>query len=520
MSHKNLINTKGTLLGLGALSVVSVAVLSGSTKKEEVKPNVIYILMDDMGYGELECYGQQKIETPNIDALRAKGIKFTQHYSGSPVSGPSRCVLMTGLHSGHTQIRGNDEVPSRGDVWSHDSMYVHPELEGQAPLKEGTMTLGRMMQNAGYTTACIGKWGLGYPGSVGVPNKQGFDHFFGYNCQRQSHTYYPPFLWRNEERVSLGNDKIQDPWKTPLDKGADPRDERSYDKYVQKQYANDVMFDELLKFVDKSKNETKPFFLMWTTPMPHVSLQAPERWVKHYVEKFGDEEPYLGDKGYYPCRYPHATYAAMISYFDEQVGKLVKKLKKDKLYENTIIVFTSDNGPTFNGGSDSPWFNSGGIFKSEKGWGKCFVHEGGIRVPMVVAWPNKIKAGSETDHVSAFQDVMPTLAEVTGIECPPTDGISFLPTLLGKKQPKHDFLYFEYPENGGSRAIRKGNWKLMITNIKKGPQKVQLFDLSKDIQELNDLSAQQPDLVKELETLMEASLVEAENPIFKMNFSY
>lgn len=517
MLKENFPNVNKTLLGLGVLSAASVSGLAGCKEEIKTKPNVIYILMDDLGYGELECFGQNKIETPNIDALRAAGMKFTQHYSGSPVSGPSRCVLMTGMHSGHAQVRGNDEVASRGAVWSHDSMAAHPELEGQMPLKEGTMTLGRMMQGAGYKTGCIGKWGLGYPGSVGVPNKQGFDFFFGYNCQRMAHTYYPPFLWRNEERIALGNSPL-DPWKTKLDEGADPRDERSYDKFVQKVYANDLMGDEVLKFVDDNKD--KPFFLMWTTPLPHVSLQAPERWVRYYVEKFGDEEPYVGNKGYFPCCYPHATYAAMVSYFDEQVGHLVEKLKAEGLYENTIIVFTSDNGPTFNGGTDSPWFNSGGLFKSEAGWGKCSLHEGGVRVPTIISWPGKIEACSETDHISGFQDVMPTLADITGVECPPTDGISFLPTLLGKKQPKHDYLYFEYPESGGSRAIRKGDMKLLVTNIKKGPQKVQLFDLSKDIQELNDISAEHADTVKELMALMEKSLIEAENPQFRMPFTY
>lgn len=509
--------TRKTLLGLGALSAVSLAVVAAPEKT--TRPNVVYILMDDLGYGDLECFGQQKIETPNIDALRAGGMKFTQHYSGSPVSGPSRCVLMTGMHSGHAQVRGNDEVASRGDVWSHASMLKDPELEGQVPLKAGTMTLGRMMQNAGYKTGCVGKWGLGYPGSEGVPNKQGFDFFFGYNCQRQAHTYYPAFLWRNDKRVYLGN-SVLDPETTKLDIAADPMDERNYDKFVQKSYSNDVMFDELIHFVDENKAD--PFFLMWTTPLPHVSLQAPERWVRYYVEKFGDEEPYTGNRGYYPCRYPHATYAAMISYFDEQVGELVRELKKNGIYENTVIVFTSDNGPTFNGGSDSPWFNSGGIFKSEQGWGKCSVHEGGIRVPTIVSWPAQIKSATETDHVSAFWDVMPTLADMAGIECPSTDGISFLPTLLGDtgKQKQHEYLYWEYPESNGSRAIRKGNWKMMITNIKKGPQMIELFDLSKDVREQHNVADQQPQLVKELKKLMESSLVEAENPNFKMKFTY
>ena len=240
-----------------------------SCQKKESRPNIIYILMDDMGYGDLQCYGQQKIETPNIDRLRNNGIKLTQHYTGSPVSAPARCVLMTGLHSGHTQIRANDELASRGAVNSHDSMYVHPELEGQFPLKAGTMTIGRMMQNAGYTTGCFGKWGLGYPGSEGVPGKQGIDQFYGYNCQRQAHTYYPAFLWKNDERVYLDN-QVRDPHLTKLDEGADPYDEASYKKYTQNEYANDLIFDEMIQFVDQNKEQ--PFFLLWTTPLPHVSL--------------------------------------------------------------------------------------------------------------------------------------------------------------------------------------------------------------------------------------------------------
>lgn len=368
-----------------ACSLFSCSVMQA--QKVVQRPNIIYILMDDLGYGDLQCYGQQKIETPNIDKLREDGMKFTQHYSGSPVSAASRCVLMTGMHSGHSQIRGNDEMPMRGAIGNYDSVYVHKELEGQYPLKAGTMTLGRMMQQAGYVTGCFGKWGLGYPGSEGVPGKQGFDRFFGYNCQRQSHTYYPPFLYENDQRVYLKN-RVTNPHTDFLEAGADPYNSASYDKYVQKEYANDLIFDKLINFVDQYK--ASPFFVMWTTPLPHVSLQAPERWVQYYVKKFGDEKPYTGEKGYMPCRYPHATYAAMISYFDEQVGKLVDKLKKDGLYDNTLIVYTSDNGPTFNGGSDSPWFNSGGLFNSEYGWGKCFLHEGGIRVPAIFTWPGKI----------------------------------------------------------------------------------------------------------------------------------
>lgn len=483
-----------------AIPVLCSGYLHGQT--QPASPNVIYILMDDLGYGDIGCFGQDKIETPHIDRLCSEGIKLTQHYSGSPVSAPARCVLMTGMHSGHAQIRFNNELAERGAVNNYDSVYVHKELEGQFPLQANTMTIGRMMQQAGYTTGCFGKWGLGYPGSEGTPNKQGFDRFYGYNCQRQSHTYYPPFLYNDEERVYLSN-KVTDPHRSPLDKGADPNDPASYAKYTQKEYANDLIFDELMGFVDANKR--KPFFLMWTTPLPHVSLQAPERWVQHYVKKFGDEKPYTGQAGYLPCRYPHATYAAMISYFDEQVGQLIEKLKAEHLYENTLIVFTSDNGPTFNGGSDSPWFNSGGLFNSAYGWGKCFLHEGGIRVPAIITWPGKIKPGTQSDHICAFQDVMPTLAELAGITCPPTDGISFLPTLLGKKgkQKEHTYLYWEYPDPRiGNKAIRMGKWKGIITDIRKGNTQMQLYNLETDIREEHDVAAQHPDIVKRFERLM------------------
>lgn len=495
----------------GAAALLS---LSACRPQPVQKPNVIYILMDDLGYGDLACYGQEKIETPHIDRLRASGMLFTRHYTGSPVSAPARCVLMTGLHSGHAQIRANDEMAERGAVASHDSMFVHPELEGQYPLKAGTMTIGRMMQQAGYVTGCFGKWGLGYPGSDGMPSKQGIDEFYGYNCQRQAHTYYPAFLWKNNERVYLENNVI-DPHLFRLAKDADARDEKQYAPLTQQQYANDLIFDELIRFVEN--NRSNPFFLLWTTPLPHVSLQAPERWVKHYVKKFGDEEPYTGDKGYQPCRYPHATYAAMVSYFDEQVGKLVDKLKAEGIYKNTLIVFTSDNGPTFNGGSDSPWFNSGGLFKSEYGWGKCFMHEGGIRIPAIVSWPGRIKPGSRTDHICCFQDVMPTLADIAGTDCPPTDGISFYPTLTGDtaRQRQHEYLYWEYPDPRiGLKAIRMGKWKGIVENIRQGNTAMQLYDLENDLREEHDVAAEHPEIVQRFEALMQASHTEPENPKF------
>ena len=489
--------------------------LASCTDQENTKkPNIIYILADDLGRAELGCFGQEKIETPNIDQLAREGMRFTNHYCGQAVSAPSRCVLFTGLHTGHAYIRGNDEVSSRGDVWSHEAMLRDSSLEGQRPVPANTIMIPRKLKEAGYATACIGKWGLGWPGSESTPNKMGFDFFYGYNCQRQAHTYYPPFLYRNECREYLEN-KLLVPG-TKIDEGADPRDEKSYAKYVQKQYAPDLMYKEILDFVERSKDE--PFALFWTTPVPHVPLQAPERWIKHYVEKFGDEEPYLGDKGYFPCRYPHATYAAMISYWDEQIGGLVQKLKDLGIYENTVIIYTSDNGPTFNGGSDSPFFDSAKPYKSELGWGKASLREGGIRVPMIASWPGHIPAGSKSDLLSAFWDMMPTMCELAGVEPPATDGISMVPEMLGQtaNQKKHEYLYWEYPEAGGQKAVRIGNWKAFVRNIRKGGRNVELYDLSDYPYEQNDVSEQHPDIVEKVLEIFRTEHVDPEVKRFEM----
>ena len=469
-------------------------------------PNIIYILADDLGYGDLGCYGQQKIETPNIDRLAASGMRLTQYYVGSPVSAPSRCVALTGLHSGHAAIRENDEMAARGDVWNHAAMLADASLEGQRPMPAGTVTFPMLLQRAGYVTACVGKWGLGYPGSASTPNKMGYDFFYGYNCQRQAHTYFPPFLYRNDQRESLPNKLL--PPGTPLDAGADPLDEKSYAKYTQKAYSPDLMFGEILKFIAASKD--KPFLLSWTTTIPHVALQAPERWVKYYVKKFGDEKPYTG-KSYFPCRYPRATYAAMISCLDEQVGALVAKLKELGVYENTVIIFTSDNGPAgASGGTDSQWFDSARPFKCGPGWGKGTLREGGIREPFIAAWPGKIKPGSQSNHICASYDLMATFCELAGagIQPPKTDGISFAPELLGarEKQQQHEYLYWEYT---GSNAIRMGKWKGLLPNARaNSAPAMMLFDLEADPAEQHDLAAAHPDIV----ALMRASMDKAHEP--------
>lgn len=503
---------------LSVTTLAGVFPVAGSARtkaKTDQKPNIIYILADDLGRAELGSYGQQLIETPHLDALAKSGMTFSNHYSGTAVSAPSRCILFTGLHSGHSYIRGNDELASRGNVWSHEAMLADSALEGQAPVPAHTVMIPAMMKKAGYTTACIGKWGLGYPGSISTPNKMGFDFFYGYNCQRQSHTYYPPFLYRNECREYLPNE-VQPVPGSKLDKDADPKDEQSYAKYTKKVYAPDLMYKEIIDFVDRSKN--KPFVLFWTTPVPHVPLQAPERWIKHYVDKFGDEEPYLGQKGYYPCRYPRATYAAMVSYWDEQIGGLIAELKKQGIYENTIILFTSDNGPTFNGGSDSPWFDSAKPFKSEHGWGKGSLREGGVRTSLIVSWPKKVKAGTESGLISAFWDMMPTFCDVAGISSPQTDGISMLPEMLGQvaKQQKHEFLYWEYCEAGGEKAVRMGNWKAYLPRIMKGNREIELYNLELDPREQTNMAKYHPELVQKAKEIMKKEHVDAEIKNFNM----
>ncbi|MDG2254835.1 MAG: arylsulfatase [Opitutaceae bacterium] len=493
-------------------SILTVLVFSMHSYSAD-KPNIVYILADDLGYGELGCYGQEKIETPNIDALAAGGLRFTQHYSGSPVCAPSRCMLLTGKHPGHAYIRGNDEWKERGDTWNFAAAVDDPHLEGQRPLPQGTTTIGSVLQSVGYKTALVGKWGLGAPLTDSIPTKKGFDFFYGYNCQRQAHTLFPKHLWRNEEKHWLDNELVVPGTKIP--EGADPNDPASYAKFELSEFAPELMLNEALEFVRSNKNE--PFFLYFASPLSHVPLQAPKKWVEHYQEKFGPEEPYLGDKGYFPHRTPRAAYAAMVSYLDEQVGDIVKELKVLGLYDNTLIMFSSDNGPTYNGGSDSAYFASAEPFKSEYGWAKGFSTEGGIRVPMIASWKGKIEKGRTTQHVSAFWDVLPTLCSVSGAKTPRNiDGLSFLPTLLGKEQKPHGFLYWEFPSYEGQQAVRMGDWKALRKKIFKGNMTLELYNLKTDPREQNDVAKQYPEVVATIETIMKREHEPAVLERFKM----
>lgn len=506
-------NSIVSLLGFSALLSQCTGGTVHDNNEDVRKPNIIFILADDLGYGDLGCYGQTKIETPNIDRLAASGILFKQHYSGSPVSAPSRCVLLTGKHTGHSQVRGNDEWAERGDVWNYKAMIADSALEGQKPMLPGTVTLPSLLKKAGYTTGMIGKWGLGAPHTESIPTKMGFDYFFGINCQRMAHTFYPLFLYENDRRYNLDNDTVAPHSK--LAEGADPLNPASYSPFNLKEYAPDIMFHKLTDFV--SNNKDKPFFLYWATPIPHAALQAPQKWVDYYVEKFGDEKPYLGESGYFPHRYPHAAYAAMISYLDDQVGNLVSQLKDLGIYENTLIIFTSDNGPTFNGGTDSPWFRSGGPFRSENGFGKANVNEGGIRVPMIASWPSQIAKGSVSGHISAFWDALPTFCDIAGIKPPgDSDGISFLPELTGKKQKQHRYLYWEYPENGGQQAVIFEKYKAMRKNMHKGNADFELYDLESDKEETNNIAAAHPEIIRKIEDIIKKEHKKSPNPRWQL----
>ncbi len=456
-------------------------------------PNVVFILADDLGYGELGCYGQTKIRTPSIDRLAAEGMRFTQHYSGSPVCAPSRCVLLTGLHTGHAYIRDNDEMEERGDVW-HD-----PALEGQRPLLDGTYTVGKLFQEAGYVTGAVGKWGLGGPGSSGEPNRQGFDHWYGYLCQRVAHNYYPTHLWRNTEKDILeGNEPFYAHQRLP--QNADPQDPASYAPYTGAQYSADLMAEEALAFV--RANAARPFFLYLPFPVPHAALQVPEDSLAEYADAF-PETPYLGEKSYLPHPKPRAAYAAMVTRMDRHVGRLLELLQELGLTEDTLVLFTSDNGPTFNGGTDSAFFESTAGLRGLK----TQLWEGGIRVPLVARWPGTIPAGSVSDLPCAFWDFLPTFADILGRSLAvTTDGVSLLPSLEGRerRQVRHHYLYWEFQ---GRQALRLGDWKGYLAAA---TGEFQLFDLAADPAETAEVSGEHHEVVAEMVSLMEEARTESD----------
>jgi arylsulfatase len=491
MSTDHTVDRRDFLRTVGvAAASVALASETGCARADR-PPNIVFILADDLGYGELGSYGQTKIRTPNLDRLAAEGMRFTQHYSGSPVCAPSRCVLLTGMHTGHAYIRGNDEMADRGDVWRDLS------LEGQRPLPEGTTTAGHVLQQAGYATGAMGKWGLGGPGSSGAPNRQGFDRWYGYLGQRLAHNYYPVHLWRDSIKHQLDNEYFHPHQRLPDD--ANPNDPRSYEPYSGNEYAPDRIIEEALAFV--REHADRPFFLYMPFTIPHVALQVPEADLAEYQGAF-EETPYVGDASYTPHRTPRAAYAAMITRMDKDIGRVLSLLAELGLEEDTVVFFTSDNGPTWVGGADTDFFESRGGLRGRK----AQLWEGGIRVPLIARWRGRVPAGSVSDFPSAFWDFMPTFAELARTASPvDLDGVSLVPTLMGRAtvQQGHEYLYWEYI---GGQAVRMGDWK----GIRLNPDaEIELYDLVNDSGETTDVATDYPDVVDRIDRIMTVARTES-----------
>ena len=443
------------------------------------RPNIVFIMADDLGWGETGCYGQQKIRTPNIDRLASQGTRFTRAYSGAPVCAPSRCVLMTGLQLSHAPIRGNKEAVA-GE-------------EGQFPLAASYATWVQAIEQAGYATCGIGKWGLGMPSNEGSPLKHGFFHFFGYMCQRKAHSYYPAYLWSDDKKVLLDNGPDGVPGHGKGDDSA---------KFRGKDYAPDRLVAEAKLWLEQRAQDSKPFVLYLPFTEPHVALQPPQRIVETYPKEW-DPKPYLGETGYAPTPRPHAAYAARITSLDEHVGQVLQWLDEHKMSDNTIVVFTSDNGATHDvGGVDTGFFNSVAGLRGLKG----SLHEGGMRVPFIVRWPGHTPAGATSDAIVAFPDMLPTLCELLGVTAPKCDGTSLRALFEGQPlAAPHPPLTYDFPEYGGQQAVIDGKWKLIRTELRKaGPNHVpawELYDLAADRNETTDLAAQKPDEVKRLDAI-------------------
>jgi len=423
-------------------------IVYGSEKQVKFrKPNIIFILADDLGYGDLGCYGQKVIKTPHIDRLAAEGTQFTDCYAGSTVCAPSRCCLMTGLHTGHAYVRGNQRVP------------LPPE----------EVTVAEILKEAGYKTGIIGKWGLGEPGTTGIPNRQGFDYWFGYLNQGRAHNYYPEYLWKNEEKYFLEGNQAGE----------------------KEQYSHDLFTREALDFVTRHKD--RPFFLYLAYTIPHANNElGRETGDGMEVPSY---EPYADEK--WPT--PQKGHAAMITRLDHDVGKLMALLKKLGIDDDTIVFFSSDNGPHREGGAKPEFFDSNGPLRGIK----RDLYEGGIRVPKIVRWPGKIKAGGVSDQVWTFWDFLPTAAEIAGTKAPSNiDGISMLPALIGKEQRSHEFLYWEFHERGFTQAVRMGDWKA-VQFVKQ--QRFELYNLKTDLGEKQNVADKHPDLVEKIEAYLKTA---------------
>ena len=457
-----------TFIKTAAGAAAGLGLLGRNAHAADRKPSIIYILLDDAGYGDLGCYGQRKFETPGIDAMAAEGVRFTSHYSGSTVCAPSRCCLLTGLHTGHAYIRGNRSA--------------HPE--GQEPIPAGAVTVAELLRSAGYATGAFGKWGLGPAGSSGDPLRQGFDEFYGYICQSNAHNYYPDHLWDNGNKIELDGDT----------------------------YSHNLIMRRAFDFI--RKNSGRPFFCYLPVTIPHASMHVPDRWSRPFRKKFRQFESMMGVYAGPMITNPPAQFAGMMTLLDRQVADLIDLLGELGIDDNTLVILTSDNGPHQEGGHNPAFFDSNGPLRGIK----RDLYEGGVRVPMIARWPGKISPGAVSDHVSAFWDVLPTLCEIAGAKTPrDTDGISFAPTLLGnpEKQRAHDYLYWEFPSVGGKQAARMGNWKGLRLNLFENQDApVELYNLEHDIGEQNNVAPENPEVVEKMKQIFKTARTESE--LFKL----
>lgn len=457
------------------------AVVSVYAQQKIKQPNIIFILADDLGYGELECYGQTLIRTPHLNQMAATGVRMTEFYSSSALCAPARCMWMTGLHSGHAPIRANKEMANGPDSFT-DLLE-----RGQMPLAAGTPTVASYLRKAGYATAVIGKWGLGMNDTPGNPLNHGFDYFFGYLDQKQAHNYYPTHLWENSERFPLPNPPMRVHTAIKPEEATDS----VFASFIGSTYSIDEMTKRSLTFIREHRD--RPFFLYYAPTLPHLALQVPPNALREYEGRF-PETPYLGNRGYCPSRSPRATYAAMVTYLDRQVGALLAELKLVGLEENTLVVFTSDNGSAFKtGGADPEFFHVNGALRAFKG----SLYEGGIRVPMIARWPGRIRPATVAGPAAGY-DLFATFAEVAGLgKVAPPDGTSLLPMWLKGKQRRDPRYYFELSEYGGQQAVRIGPWKAVRRNMISDVRAPwELYNLNTDSGETTNVSAQFPRILR------------------------
>jgi|GEM_PF-158127 len=463
---------------------ITIEELPPSAAAESRPPNVLFILADDLGYRELGCYGQKLIRTPRIDQLAAEGVRLTRQYAGNAVCAPSRCVLLTGKHPGHAFVRDNRSTPP----------------EGQLPIPAAEQTIAELLQAAGYATGGFGKWGLGGPGSSGEPLKQGFDHFFGYNCQAHAHSYYPSYLWDDDQRIPLTN-KPPVPGHAGLAKAADPNDPASYAQFKGTDYAPDRIHAAAIDFL--RTNRGRPFFLYYPSTIPHVALHVPDQELEPYLALGWKDPPFTRSRGgYTPHFTPRAAYAAMISRLDSEVGALLDTLDELGLADETLVIFTSDNGTThLHDEVDYDFFASVGELRGLKG----SLYEGGIRVPCIARWPGQIPPGTTSDVLSGFEDWLPTILAACGQTLSPdltTDGRNLLPALAGQSLEPRAFLYREFGGYGGQQAVWSGRWKAVRQHLRQGPAAIELYDLVADPGETMNLAADEPKEVTRLDAIM------------------